>query len=367
MQLHKLLITGGHPTPALAVIDEIQAHHPSIQVTFVGRRNVNSRERSNSFEYQEVTLRKISFIHTSTKRGNRGVLELPYRTLQCVEILQSVRPDAVLSFGGYIGVPVSIAASLLKIPLFLHEQTIHPGTANIRLARLATKVMVSFPGSEKYFEKSKVVLTGNPLRMQLFEKPPTSRFAHLPPPVIFVQGGNLGSHSVNAHIFALLPQLVEKYSIIHQVGNVKQYGDWEHAQEAHLSLPDTDRSRYLPFQHLSTEHMADAYAQATLVISRSGANTVTELIALRKPAVLIPLPWSAHGEQKEHAILLSKAQVAEVFDQDHSSKELLSCIQKTMNNVQSYEDHYDSLAQIYNTQASEKILRVIRQALSSRS
>ena len=113
--------------------------------------------------------------------------------------------------------------------------------------------------------------------------------------------------------------------------------------------------------------MADAYAHATLVISRSGANTVTELIALRKPAVLIPLPWSAHGEQKEHANLLSQAQVAEVFEQDHSSKELLTCVQKTMNNVQSYLDHYDSLTQIYNTQASEKILRVIRQTLSSRS
>ncbi len=365
MKLHKLLITGGHPTPALAVIDEILAHHPGIRVTFVGRRNVNTRERANSLEYQEVIARKIQFTHTSTMRGKRGVIELPYRTLQSIELLQTEKPDAVLSFGGYIGVPICIAAYLLKIPVFLHEQTMRPGTANIRLAKIASKVMISFPQTQKYFDKKKTVVTGNPIRQQMFHVSSTAKFAYLLKPIILVQGGNLGSHSVNIHIFSILPKLVEKYSVIHQVGNVKEFGDWENAQETHLSLPNELKNRYFPIQHLSTQEMAEAYAQAEIVISRSGASTITELIALRKPAVLIPLPWSAHGEQLAQAKLLAEAGVAEIFDQEKSSKELLGCIQKIADHVQSYSDHYDSFAQIYDPQAAEKILHTIRETLST--
>ena len=365
MKLHKLLITGGHPTPALAVIDEILTQYPSIRVTFVGRRNVNSLERAISLEYAEVIDRKIHFIHTPAKRGNKGIVELPYRTLQSIDLLQTEKPDAVLSFGGYIGVPICIAAYLLKIPIFLHEQTLRPGTANIRLAKIATKVMVSFPQTIKYFDKKKTVVTGNPLRQQMFHVSPTTKFAHLSKPIILVQGGNLGSHSVNLHIFSILSKLIEKYSVIHQIGNVKEFGDWENAQEAHLSLPNEFKNRYFPIQHLSTQEMAEAYSQAEIVISRSGASTITELIALRKPAVLIPLPWSAHGEQLAHAQLMAEAGVAEMFEQENSSKELLGCIQKIAEHVQSYSDHYDSFAQIYDPQAAEKILHTIRETPST--
>lgn len=364
MKLHKLVVTGGHPTPALAVIDEIQKNHPGLNITFVGRRFVNSRERANSLEYQEVVARKVNFIHTHAKRGGRGTVELPYRTLECISVLQKEKPDAVLSFGGYIGVPIVLAAYFLKIPVFLHEQTIRPGTANLRLARLATKVMVSFPQTIDYFGRNKTVVTGNPLRSALFHTTTSSKFSHIQKPVILVQGGNLGSHSVNMHIFTILPQLVEKYSIIHQVGNVKQYGDWESAQETHLSLSNELKHKYFPVQHLSTPEMAEAYARADLVVARSGASTVSELIALHKPAVLIPLPWSAHGEQMAHAKLLAGAKVAVIFDQAKPSNELFSSIQHVADNVQSYIDHYETFAQVHDPQAAEKILHTIRETLA---
>jgi UDP-N-acetylglucosamine--N-acetylmuramyl-(pentapeptide) pyrophosphoryl-undecaprenol N-acetylglucosamine transferase len=230
MKLHTLLITGGHPTPALAVIDEIREHHPHLQVLFVGRRYMNVREKADSLEYQEVSARNVRFIHTAAKRGSRGMVELPYHTLECISLLKKEKPDVILSFGGYISVPVCVAAYLLRIPFFLHEQTIRPGTANIRLARLATKVMVSFRQTAHYFEKDKVIVTGNPLRKNIVQNISSAKFSHLAPPIILVQGGNLGSHSINTHIFELLPQLVTKYSVIHQVGNVKEFGDWERAQ-----------------------------------------------------------------------------------------------------------------------------------------
>lgn len=320
---------------------------------------MNVREKADSLEYQEVSARNIRFIHTAAKRGSRGMVELPYHTLECISLLKKEKPDVILSFGGYISVPVCVAAYLLRIPFFLHEQTIRPGTANIRLARLATKVMVSFRQTAHYFEKDKVIVTGNPLRKNIVQNISSAKFSHLAPPIILVQGGNLGSHSINTHIFELLPQLVTKYSVIHQVGNVKEFGDWERAQETHLSLPDELKQRYFPVHHLTTGEMSEAYARADMVVSRSGASTITELIALKKPAVLIPLPWSAHGEQLAHAELLSQGGAAELFHQDTPSAQLLSCIQKIMNNVQSYIARYDQFNSIYDSQAAQKILKVI--------
>ncbi len=120
-------------------------------------------------------------------------------------------------------------------------------------------------------------------------------------------------------------------------------------------------------QHLATKDMAEVYERADIIISRSGASTITELIALRKPAVLIPLPWSAHGEQEAHAKLLADAHVAEIFDQESTSDELLTCIQKIGNNVQSYSANFELLTNIYDPQAAKKILRTILETLSAKS
>ncbi len=367
MKLKRLVITGGHPTPALAVIDEIREEYPDVSITFVGRRYVNHRETANSLEYQEIFARKIPFIHLAMKRGLWGLLSLPWYLSIALRILHKTKPDAILSFGGYVSVPICIAGYIFGVPIFLHEQTMIPGTANMWLAHLATRVMVSFPDTVRYFDKRKVLVTGNPLRKKIFISSGNANFAHLRKPIILVIGGNLGSHSINHHIFQLLFRLLADYSVIHQVGNVKEYHDWDKAQEAHIALPRELRERYHPMQHLATHDMAEVYKRADIVISRSGASTVTELIALRKPAVLIPLPWSARGEQEAHARLLSQAHVAEIFDQNHSSDELLSCIQKIGNNVQSYAANYDSLTTIYDPQAAKKILRTILETLSAKS
>lgn len=303
MKLGKLLITGGHPTPALAVVDEIREEYPALSITFVGRRYVNLRETANSLEFQEVFARKIPFIHLSMERGVWGMCALPWFLVVSLRILHIEKPDAILSFGGYISVPICIAGYLLGIPVFLHEQTMSPGTANTWLAHLATRVMVSFSDTVKYFDRRKVLVTGNPLRKRIFNRAGTANFAHLPKPILLVIGGNLGSHSINVHILKLLPQLLTHYSVIHQVGNVKEYRDWETVQEAHLALPRELRGRYHPMQHLATKDMAEVYERADIIISRSGASTITELIALRKPAVLIPLPWSAHGEQEALSLI----------------------------------------------------------------
>lgn len=354
-----MLITGGHPTPALAVIDEARASRLPVSFLFAGRRRVNPHEPAQSLEYQEVFARKIPFVNSNAQRGWRGIVRLPLSIIEAVLLLRHSRPSAVLSFGGYVGVPFCIAGYLHGIPVYLHEQTIRPGLANVHLARIARAVMISFPETRSFFPRSKVVQTGNPVRRALTAPGSGGSFDDLPGPVILVLGGNMGSHSINVHIFGILSQLLERYSVIHQIGNIGQYDDWERAQEHHLALPAHQRSRYVPIQHLATADIAQVYGMSTCIVCRSGASTVMELIALRKPAVLIPLPWSAFDEQAQHAKLLSQAGVAVTFDQSRESDELLASIQMIVDHVQSYISHYDALSHLYEPHAAKKILDTI--------
>lgn len=360
MVIERLLITGGHPTPALAVIDEIKKTDSHVKdVLFVGRRYVNNSERNNSFEYQEVTARKVPFIHFDAARGFFGLLQLPVRVIQSLIILSEYRPNAILSFGGYLSVPICVAAAVKRVPIFLHEQTLRPGRANRMLSSISRKVMISFPQTAEYFDKKKVILTGNPVREALKNSPRDHKFSSLRGPIIFINGGNLGSHSVNTHIFKILPNLVSDYTVIHQVGNIQEYGDWEYATELQLALPRKHQERYLPFHHLSTLDIAAAYKYADAIVCRSGANTIMELIALAKPAVLIPLPWSAFEEQRFHAKLLSDAGVCELFEQSGSGKQLMKSIQKVISNVQSYIHRYESLTHFYIPEAASLILETL--------
>lgn len=359
MKVNKILITGGHPTPALAVIDYVQASFPDVRLVFVGRRHANPQEKMDSFEYQEVLGRKIPFVNFAAERGIRGVVELPQRFLQALSMLRDEKPDVVLSFGGYLSVPVCFTAFVLGIPIYLHEQTLCPGIANEWIGKIAQKIMVSFPQAGASFDPKKTIMTGNPIRNTILDVRELGKFGTLQKPVLFVNGGNLGSHSINTHIFALLPQLTQRFSIIHQLGNIQEYGDWQKATRAQSKLPPELRDRYVIQKHLTSDEMGKAFACADIVVSRSGANTTMELIALRKPAVLIPLPWSARNEQRAQAELLSEAGAALIFDQYGDSAQLLMHIQTVYEHVQSYIDHYESLHTLYQPKAAEHIAKTI--------
>jgi UDP-N-acetylglucosamine--N-acetylmuramyl-(pentapeptide) pyrophosphoryl-undecaprenol N-acetylglucosamine transferase len=365
----KIAITGGHPAPALAVIEEARAdkQFKDIKFLFIGRRYNNERESTDSYEYKEATRLGITFENLRTGRLTRIVSPrtaksmalIPKGMFDAYHILKRHKPDRVLSFGGYIALPVAYAARALGIPVYTHEQTIHPGIASRLIAKVAKRILVSFPESAPFFPTDKTVVTGNPVRRNVFEiniKP----FA-LPKdvPVLYVTGGSLGSHSVNVHIEALLPRLVEQYGVIHQIGNVKEYDDYETMLAARRKLPEALRERYIPVEHLTSEEIGYVYANSSMVIGRSGANTVFELLMLEKPSVLIPLPWSAHDEQRRQARVLEQAGVAEVFEQDGPSEELFSKIRKVMGKLESYRAGVSSLRGMIPPRSAHHVLEII--------
>jgi len=362
----KIIISGGHASPALAVIDELQINKPEYKIYFVGRKFNNSQDSELSFEYKEIKLRKIPFYNLNTGRLMRSI---SFDTLQNLflavrgfihswQIINKIRPHTILSFGGYLALPVTIMGWLYGVKIYTHEQTIHPGITNRIISVFAKNIFISYPQSVSFFPKSKTILTGNPIRHFLLQKSSRNKYKSILD-TIYITGGSLGSHSLNVHIENILQELLKKYFVIHQTGNVSEYDDFKRLTKLKEGLNEKERLRYKLISHVDSREIADVYATSDIVISRSGANTVSELIALRIPAVLVPLPWSANDEQKKHAELLENAGVAEVFDQEKSSEILLKLIQKVMIERGSYEKNYSKLENDSSPKAAAAIIETV--------
>lgn len=367
----KILVTGGHPAPALAVIDYARSHRQfeNVTFTFVGRKFNNQREESLSYEYKEITERGILFYHLTTGRVTRlfdlnslkNLFYIPFGFYNAWRILSEVKPNRILTFGGYIALPIAYVASRMNIPVYVHEQTIAPGIATKKIGKIAKKIFLSFPDSQKGLDEDKCIVTGNLVREAVFEKSELSFPLPKNQPVLYITGGSLGSHSVNKHIEKLLPQLLKQFTVIHQTGNMKEYNDYQRLTQVRESLPEVLKSKYTILEHIPASQIGTIFQAADVIVSRSGANTVTELVALKKPSVLIPLPWSARGEQMLQAQLLEKAGVAEVFEQQSETSELYEKIQTVYNNREQMRAGFKSLAVLYNPNAPRTVLETVIQ------
>lgn len=363
-----ILLTGGHPAPALAFIDFVlgSTRAKDVRLSFVGRKYNNNREFTESYEYKEITSRNIPFYHLAAGRLTRvfsprsiqNMLQVPYGFLEARRIVRAVQPDRVLSFGGYLGLPVAVAAYRHGTPVFVHEQTMAPGIATRIIGRFARKVFVSFPDNG-VFDRQKTVQTGNLLRDAIFE---TNQLPFSIPddaPLIYVTGGSLGSHSVNILVEAVLRDLLEKFTVVHQIGNVQEFDDFSRLSRLRDTLLPRQKERYIPVEHIPGSAVGSVFRKAALVVSRSGANTVSELIALQKPSVLIPLPWAARNEQRLQAEMMERAGVAVKFEQDRSPDEFFTAVLQAFQNKERMARSFSTLSSLYNPNATRIVLDAV--------
>jgi len=365
--MKKILICGGHPTPALAVIDELRKNHPEISLVFVGRKYAIESERTLSYEYKGCMDRKILFheLHAGritriiTKSSILNIVRVPYGFVQALFILLKEKPNTVISFGGYIALPIAFWAWIFQIPVFTHEQTMKPGAANKWIGFFSKKIFVAFESVVSYFPMHKTEWVGNPVRDVVFIQNKLSFQVDPSVPLLYITGGSLGSHSINVHIFSLLEKLLPSFAVIHQVGDVKEYGDLDNAQKLKRQFQKMYPDRYIPVAHIVENEIGSVYKEAEFIIGRSGANTFFELIALQKPALFIPLPWSAHGEQKAHAEFFKEHGIGEVFDQKNDSNELLSTVQVLHKNIIRYTHAFQSLPLQLKRDATQTLVQKI--------
>ena len=316
--MKKILICGGHLSPAIALIEEFEIEKDII-INFIGRKYSTEGSSSVSQEFKIVTEKKIKFYCLTTGRFQRkftrftipSLLKIPIGFLQSFIYLLSSRPNIVVSFGGYISCPVIMSAWLLGIKSITHEQSIVPCLANKINSIFVEKIYLSWQDSEKYFDKNKTKSIGNLIRKDIFaskaENNNIIKILKNSNKLIYVTGGNQGSHIINSLIFSSI-NIFKNFNLIHQVGATNFQGDLEKANKL-------KSKNYLPIDFTSSQNIGAILKKAEFIISRSGANTVWELAALAKPIIFIPLEIAASNEQYQNAEILERAGSAVIIEE----------------------------------------------------
>lgn len=308
--------TGGHTYPALTAVRALQS-----RLTAAGRTlDVLWVGTADSLEERVAAAEGIRFASVATGKIRRSSNPLkmvsaanvkdmgrvPLGVLQARRVLTGFRPDVVLATGGYVAVPVGLAARMCHVPLVVHEQTVRLGLANRSLAGRATCVAVSSESTLELLPESAratAVVTGNPVRPEILtgraDKAVQALGLHgfvRRLPTVYVTGGAQGSQQINTLVRDVLPWLLHRANVVHQCGPDNLTDLRQHA----AALPADLAARYLLTGYVGAE-LPDVLALADVVISRSGAGTIAELTALGKAAVFIPLATSAGNEQAHNA------------------------------------------------------------------
>ncbi len=304
----KILLSGGHLTPAVAFIDYYKNKQSETEFVFIGR--------SNTQEKPEIEKRKVPFYALKAPRLYLRFFSIPLiidklikSSLAARKIIAKEKPDLFLSFGGYVAVPIALAAYSQKIPIITHEQTMSMGFANRLISLFAKKVALSFPS--KLAKKDKFVVTSNPMRQSLEKRgkaPAWLKEKKLP--ILLVTGGSQGARAINKIVTRALPELSKKYQVIHQTGKTPSN-----------EFPQMDN--YYPREWLEEQELAWVLQNAELAIARSGANSTQELKHFTIPTLFIPLPHARNNEQYLHAKSLADKQAALLLEQKKLSKESL--------------------------------------------
>ena len=366
----KLLIVaggGGHFAPALAILDKLPK---GWEYLLVGRKHAFEGDDALSFEYQTAQKMDLPFVPLNTGRLQRNItthtfsslLKIPGGLQQSLKILKDFKPDVVLSFGGYVAAPIALAAKMQKIPIVVHEQTLRAGLANKMVSKFANKICISWKYSEQFFPKEKTVLTGNPLRKEFFAHADSSeKRSNGKVPLLYITGGSGGAHGINLLVEESLEKLLEKYLIIHQTGNAKEFGDFDRLAQKKLSLPEHLQKRYEVTKFIPSDHVVSVMLNADLVVARSGISTVSEILYLGKPCLLIPLPYGQHNEQLTNAEFVQSTGLGETYNQDTLTPDLfVEKIGEMITNIETYKSHAMVTQELINKDAAEKIIEVVQ-------
>ncbi|RGV96499.1 undecaprenyldiphospho-muramoylpentapeptide beta-N-acetylglucosaminyltransferase [Ruminococcus sp. AF14-10] len=315
--MKRIILTGGgtagHVTPNIALLPRLKELGYDIQ--YIGSYNGIEKELIEPFgiPYHGISSGKLRRYFSMKNFSD------PFRVLkgfgEANKLIRDLKPDVIFSKGGFVSVPVVLAGKKNKVPVVIHESDMTPGLANKLSLPSAAKVCCNFPETLEHLPADKAVLTGSPIRQELLSG---NKIAALDlcgfaadKPVILVIGGSLGSVVVNNAVRLALPELLEQFHVIHLCGKGK------------LDASLNNVEGYAQFEYIKSE-LRDIFALADVVISRAGANAICELLALRKPNLLIPLSANAsRGDQILNARSFERQGFSVVIEEEELSKELL--------------------------------------------
>lgn len=313
--------TGGHIFPAVSIANAIKEQLPDTEILFVGAEGRMEMHRVPAAGYQIKGLPVAGFDRKNLLKNIPVLIKLFKSQRMARKIVKDFRPHAAVGVGGYASGPTLKVAGNMGIPTLLQEQNSYAGVTNKLLAKQAKKICVAYDGMERFFDKDKIILTGNPVRQGLRNHEVTREDAirsfNLDPnkKTILILGGSLGARTINQCLMTNLDKVkASGVQFIWQTGKI-------YIEEARAAVA---KAGELPMLHVTDfiSDMASAYSAADLVISRAGAGSISEFCLLQKPVILVPSPNVAEDHQTKNALALVNKNAA-LYVKDVEAKELL--------------------------------------------
>ncbi len=295
--------TGGHIFPALSIANALKAQHPDGEILFVGAEGRMEMQRVPAAGYKIIGLPVVGFDRKHLLKNFIVLVKLMRSQFKARRIIKEFKPDVVVGVGGYASGPTLKMAGIMGIPILIQEQNSYAGVTNKLLAKKACKICVAYEGMERFFDKDKIILSGNPVRQDLLDYKGTREEAirqfHLDPKkkTVLVIGGSLGARTINNCIMDGLDKIRQSgVQFIWQTGKI-------YIEETRKAIAKTGK---LPMLYTTDfiSDMATAYRASDLVISRAGAGSISELCLLAKPVILVPSPNVAEDHQTKNALAL---------------------------------------------------------------
>jgi UDP-N-acetylglucosamine--N-acetylmuramyl-(pentapeptide) pyrophosphoryl-undecaprenol N-acetylglucosamine transferase len=329
----KILFTGGgtsgHITPLLAVAEEIKkikSAEEKLEFMFIGPDSDFNKAISDAgIEVKNIQAGKLR--RYFSLKNFTDIFKIIYGVAQSFYFVYIFKPDIVFSKGGFASVPAVIAARIFNILIFTHESDISPGLANRIISFFADKIFISFEDTGEYFSKRKTIYAGSLIREHILagDKNRAKSFFGLKEniPTILVFGGSQGAQKINEILLKLLPAILEKCQVIHICGmkNYEKINSLKANKRLFAFKEFTERYKLYPY--LSDE-LKDAYALSDIIISRAGANSLSEIIALEKPSVIIPLPTSANNHQLKNAGYFDERGMITLLKEENLTEDILT-------------------------------------------
>ncbi len=337
--------TGGHLYPALAVGEKLKERNPAVEITFVGSGRLLEKSIMERYQANFIPLR-IEGLKGKGLRILKSLALLPYGFLKSIYILFRLRPALVIGVGGYSSGPIVLLASWFRIPTLIMEQNLKPGLTNRLLLPWVRKAAVAFESSLPYF-RGKGNVTGNPTREEFYSLPKKERNHRLS---LLIFGGSQGSHFLNVGITESLPLLSQEKKdlrFVHQTGE----NDYEWVKECYARQGYTDVTISPYFFN-----MPEYFQISDLIVCRSGATTIAELVAAQKASLLVPFAKATEDHQLLNAKELAKVQGAEIIlEEDFTPEIFIEKIQDFMTHKEKIDRMENNLKSLRRENAAGKI------------
>jgi len=365
MKIERVIIsgggTGGHIFPAVAIANEIRRRYPEAKILFIGAQGKMEMEKVPEAGYEIVGL-PITGLQRKLALSN---FMLPFKLiasfLKAISIVKKFDPQVVVGVGGYASAAAMYAGSFCKKPVLIQEQNCFPGKTNKSMAKKASTFCTAYEGLEKYFDKNKIVLTGNPVRSDVVQiegkREEAQHFFQLDPhkKTVLVVGGSLGARTLNEAVAEAIDRFeASDVQVIWQCGKA--------SYEKMKTIVGEKQPRQVHL-HEFIRRMDLAYAAADVVVSRAGAIAISELCIIGKPVVLVPSPFVAEDHQTKNAMALVSKEAALLVKDTDAGKELINTVFSLFENEEQQQKLALNIKQLARPDATGTIVDEIEKLI----